>query len=235
MLGAIGAPMAFARKLGRPLATGLCVVLLIVPALGAQGHTQSKREKEKPWKPAAVGADVLSYGAKLQETASPALKEWLAAHLQKNLREKAIDPKVTIDAVDARFPAAPDNVRDAAIYLVFFLAYHDDLENERVLLFRIREIDRETDELVRSTTKEWQREQNLAAAGRATVTPATLERREEAERKLNDRLRELRDERETKAGQLEFTRKKVNIYLKLLASAFPKLKGTDPAALAELK
>ena len=206
-------------------------LMLALAAAFPPAHAQ---KKEKEWKPVTVPADVLEYGARLEEAASPALKEWVAGHVSKNLHEKPLDPAVTINAVDAKFPTASDQARDAGIFLAYFTAYRDDMEGARVLLFRIREIDRQVDEITRTMSKEWQREQNLAAAGRPP-TPTSLERREESERKTNDQLRDLRDERETKLQQLEFTRKKVDLYLKILANAYRKMKGTPTAILAELK
>lgn len=202
----------------------------------AEPRKDAKRDKEKPWQPVVVPAPVLHFGAQLEDAASPALKDWLRAHVNQNLREKPIDPKVTIVAVDERFAAASDRARDTGIYLAYYFAHRDDIENERILSFRLREIDREADETSRQLTLMWKEEQRRLASprGGAPSGPEVAARQED-ERKLNERLRDLRDEREIKAAQIHFTRKKVDIYLKLLAAAYEKMKGTDPAILHELK
>ena len=204
------------------------------PAENAPRNT--KKEKEKPWRPMVVSANVLRFGAQLEDAASPALKDWLRAHVNQQLREKPIDPKVTIDAVDARFPAASDRARDAGIYLAYVLASRDDTENERVISFRIREIEREADDISHQLAAIWREQQRrLASASSSSPSAAESVRQQDDEQKLNTRLRELSEERELKMTQAAFTRKKVNIYLKLMAMAYEKMKGTDPAILGELK
>jgi hypothetical protein len=231
---------AIAACLAMLMLLGVTASLLAQEEKKAESAKKAKeKEKAAPvdvkWKPAIVPAEALAFGAQLEEAASQELKEWVWDYIKKSLRDRPIDPKAVIGAVDTRYAAASDLARDAGIYLLYFLAYKDDDENQRMLSYRIRDIDRETYDISRELAILLETEQNRMAATRRPITFEERVRREEQEQKLNARLRELGDERQLKATQVAFSRKKVDIYLKLMSYAYERMKGTDPGVMRELK
>jgi len=216
------------------------LVALLFAACPAQLHPQGQAKpknprEEKPWQQAVVPAEVVKFGADLEGAASAHLKDWCSNYVRKELRDKPIEPKAVIGAVDRHYAAASDLARDAGIYLVYYLAYRDDEENQRMLSFRIRDIDRETYDITRELAMIHESELNRLASRNSSLTPAERIRRDEQEQKANSRLRELGDERQIKGTRMDFSRKKVNIYLKLMSYAYDRMKGTPPAVLDELK
>ena len=201
----------------------------------ARRDDRKTKDKEKPWQPVVVDAAVLKFGADFEEAASLDLKAWVWDYVKKSLRDKQIVPKEVIGAVDTRYASASDLARDAGIYLVYYLASKDDDENQRMLSYRIRDIDRETYYITRDLKVMAEDEQNRMSALRNPITLEQRTRREEREQQLNAKLRELGDERQIKSTQIAFSRKKVDIYLKLMNYAYERMKGTDPAVLHELK
>lgn len=192
--------------------------------------------QEKPWQADTVPAEVLVFGQKLEDGVSPTAKQWIADYVKTHLREKPLVPKEIMEAVDQRFGSACNRSRDLGIYLAYYLAQKDDDENQRMLSYRIRDIDRESYDIGRQLSILFESEQNRMASTQASsMTVSERIRREETEQKLNSRLRELGDERQIKATQMEFSRRKMNAYLKLMARSHSKLKNSLDEHLPELK
>lgn len=207
----------------------------------AGGQNQNPRKvaepkKERAWQPDVVPVEVLTFGKKLEDAASQESKDWVWGYVKSNLRDKDIVPKDVIDAVDERYASASTLARDLGIYLVYYFAQQDDDENQRMISYRIRDIDRETYDIARQLNVIWESAQNrLASTQDPSVSPQERIQRDDEERKLNERLRELGDERQLISTQKDFSRRKMNIYLKLLADAHPKLKDAPPGLMKELK
>lgn len=180
--------------------------------------------------------EVMLFGQKLEVHAPPKLKDWIWDYVKTKMRDKALVPAEVIDGVDQRYASASTVARDLGIYLAYYLAQKDDDENQRMLSYRLRDIDRETYDIGRELNLMWESEQNrLASLHASSVSVEERVRREQREQKLNTRLRELGDERQMKAAQMAFSRKKMNVYLRLMTSAYPKLKDSAPELLQELQ
>jgi len=193
-------------------------------------------KEEKAWQPGVVRVEVLTFGKKLEDAGSQEAKDWMWDYVKSNLRDKDIVPKDVIGAVDERYASASTVARDLGIYLVYYFAQQDDDENQRMISYRIRDIDRETYDIGRELNVMWESAQNRLASTQApSVSPQERIQRDEDERKLNERLRQLGDERQLIATQRAFSRRKMNIYLKLMAAAYPKLKDAPPELMKELK
>lgn len=216
----------------------ICAILTCLAAGGLMLPAAAQQEgtrKEKPWQPVTISAEALKFGAALEEQALPGLKDWAHSQVTKKMHESVVDPKATMAVVDARFPQASDEARDAGIFLVFFTAYKDEDENQRMLALRIRDIDRETTEITRQLQLMWKNEQTRSASPLQAISAQERVRLEEQEQRMTAQLREYADERQLKSNQLAASRKKVNAYLKLLGAAFERMKDTDAAIVRTLK
>ena len=211
------------------LARCLLVVLLLPPFLAAQQKPLVDPAGE------SVSAPALKFGAELDKEATPELKEWVRAHVTRQMRTQPVDPKGTMGVVDDRFRDASEEARDAVIFLVFYSACRDEDENQRMLGLRLRDIDRETTEITRQLQVMWKNEQGRSASPLQGISAQERVRLEEQQQRMEAQLREFVDERQLKATQLATSRKKAALYLKLLALAHERMKRTDPAILRGLK
>ena len=120
-------------------------------------------------------------------------------------------------------------MRDAITFLLFYLAYKDEDENQRLLAVRIRDIDRDTIEITRQLQQMWKNDQSRAASPMQSSSPNARVANEEQQQRMEAQLREYADERQLKSTQLAGSRKKINAYLKLLDIAHGRMRGIDPA------
>jgi hypothetical protein len=182
-----------------------------------------------------VPAAALEFGAALDEQASPELKKWVRAYAQKQMRGRPPDPKGTMAAVDEHFSQATDEARDAVIFLVFYTAYRDEEDNQKMLGIRIRDIDRETTEIKRQLDEIERAHQNRTASPSQTMTMQQRIQEDDDVRKREAQLREYRDERQLQSTRLVDSQKKVSAYLKLLGVAHSRMKGIDAGFLRTVK
>ncbi len=217
---------------------GVCIGLLSATlaasaamAAAAQGGAKpsAKPAKREPldlkWKPTILSATAIGYGEQLQESAPEALKSWVQEQVKKQLRNSPVDPKTAMALADQRFATASEEARDAVTYLLCYAAYQDEDENQRMLAFRIRDIDRETIEITRQLQVLWKNEQVRSVSPNQPASQQQHAAQEEEIQRMETQLREYADERQLKATQLAASRKKVNAYLKLLSVVHPRMEG----------
>ena len=211
----------------------LCTCLLCGAARSAQKPPEQSPAL-LPLPQDSISAEAIKYGAALEEQATPELKKWVSGYI-KQLREKPVDPKATMADVDARFPAASDEARDAVIFLTYYLAHKDENEEQRMLGLRVRDIDRETTEIVRQI-KVMQETDNLRSGStNGQLTIAQRLQMDEEIRKREAQLREYGEERQLKTTRIAASRKKVNSYLKLLDVARKRMKDVSPTLLRDVR
>ena len=211
-------------------------LFLALVSAAPQAAPVAPQEKSPAAPPAdAVSAPALKFGAELEKEATPELKEWVRGHVTRQMRAQPVDPKGTMAVVDDRFPAAPDEARDAVTFLVFYYAFRDEDENQRMLGVRLRDIDRETTEITRQLQVMWKNEQGRSASPLQGISAQERVRLDEQQQRMEAQLREFADERQLKATQLAASRKKVALYLKLLALVHERMKRTEPAILRGVK
>lgn len=205
--------------------------------LRARPQSDKPPKEEKDWKPAYVPADALKFGATLEEKASPEFKGWVHEHVAKHMREQPVNPRTAMQAVDDRYPQTSDIARDAGTFLLQYLAYKDEETNERMLAARIREIDRQTYDLSREINIMAENEQRrlMPTNPRAAISAEQRVRMDEEIRKREEKIRQLGTERQLKATELAASRKKVNLYLKVLGVVFDRMKDVPADSIAELK
>ncbi|HWQ02847.1 MAG TPA: hypothetical protein VNL38_00060 [Candidatus Nitrosotenuis sp.] len=214
------------------------VALALLCALGAAGQKRDEPPRAKDienWKPAYLPAQAVKFGAELDAAASPELKKWVGGYVARRMRERTVEPREVMADVDAQFAAAADEARDAVIFLVYYAAYKDEDDNQRQLAFRIRDIDRETFDLSRQINLMIRNSERRSASPNQQMTVGDRLRMDEEQRKLEIRLRELGDERQLKATQMEASRQRVTTYLRLLGKVHEKMKGISPRVLAGVK
>jgi hypothetical protein len=210
-------------------------------ALEAQAGAQTATRRRDPgledWKPATLPADALAYGAALEENAPPQLKKWCENYAQKEMPKQKIDPRATMAVVDKEFSKASDEARDAVIFLLDYLAYkHEDIE-QSMLAMRIRHIDDEAYDITRRmiVTKENQERGMSTTAKNRGISPQQAMQVEEDQRKSEQQLREMAENRKLKRAQLEMLRKRVDGYLKVMAVTHPRMNGVAPEVLRTIQ
>jgi hypothetical protein len=183
------------------------------------------------WKPITISAAAMGFGAQLEENASEELKRWVKEQVKKQLRNSPVEPKTAMALADQRFAAASEEARDAVTYLLYYSAWQDEDENQRLLAVRIRDIDRDTTEITRQLQVIWKNEQSRSASPNQPATQQQRVAQEEQIQQMEAQLRELADERQLKGTQLNASRKKLNAYLKLLTVVHPRMEGIEPSVV----
>jgi hypothetical protein len=216
------------------------MVALLACACALGAAAQKKSEPARPpdvtqWKPAFLPAPAVKFGAELNVTASPELKKWVSSYVARRMRERTVEPREVMTDVDAQYAAAPDEARDAVIFLVYYASYKDEDDNQRQLAFRIRDIDRETFDLSRQINLMLRNAERRSASPNQQMTVGDRVRLDDEQRKLEIRLRELGDERQLKGTQMEASRQRVTTYLRLLGKVHERMKGVSPSVLAGIK
>ncbi len=211
----------------------LCVCCLIV---GSQPVLAQKEKKGAPeWKSAILPADALAYGAALNDHAPPKLKAWCEEFARKEMPKRRIDPRETMAVVDKQFPKNSDEARDAAIYLVSYLSYVAEDDNQRELAHAIRQIDGQMDDIQRQVETLRKNDQNRMGNTRAAQTPQQVVQEEEQVQKMEQQLRELDEARGRKIKELSISRKRVDGHLKVLDVTHKRMNGIEPSILSEFQ
>jgi len=215
----------------------LCLASALPPQIRAQQKEPQPPKEEEEWKPAEIPADALLYAIKLEEAATPAFKSWCGEHISKHMRSEPVSPRNAMKAVDEAFPGTSDIARDAGIFLLQYLAYKDEDENQRVIAGQIREIDRNTYDLSREINVMYENEQRRLGTiyKEGAISAEQRIQMEEEIRKREEKLRQYGTERQIRSGELEASRKKVNLYLKVLGYVFKRMSDVPVASIAELK
>jgi hypothetical protein len=203
---------------------------------GAQ-HREDPLKPEKDWKPVFVPADALKFGAELDEKATSQFKGWCRDQVAKHLRNEPVSPRAAMEAVDKQYPAAPELSRDAGAFLLEYLAYKDEDTNQLTLAGRIREIDRTTYDLSREINIMTENEQRrlMPTNPRAAIGAEARVRMDADIRQREEKIRQLAIERQLRATELDASRKKVNLYLKVLGIVHGRMKDVPVDSIVELK
>lgn len=213
-------------------------ILLFVCALilGSPPTLAQKEKKGVPeWKPAILPADALAYGAALNDHAPPKLKAWCEEFARKEMPKRRIDPRETMGVVDKQFPKNSDEARDAAIYLVSYLSYVAEDDNQRELTHLIRQLDGQMDDIQRQVETLRKNDQKRMGNTRAVQTPQQVVQEEENIQKMEQRLRELDEARGRKTKELSISRNRVDGFLKVLDVTHKRMNGIEPSILSEFQ
>jgi len=212
----------------------------VAPSAAAQSTPQresaappnaARDPKIEDWKPSTLPADALAFGAALEENAPPQLKKWCENYAQKEMPKQKIDPRATMAVVDKEFAKASDEARDAAIFLLFYLAYKEEDTGQRQLAARIRRMDEEAYDIIRRMQVMKETEQNMLASTRRVPGQQELLRNDEQSREMEQQLRRMSDDRKVKMGQLQMQRKRVDGYLKVMSVTHARMAGIEPSVL----
>jgi hypothetical protein len=210
-------------------------------AASSQSAAQIPERKRDPkvedWKPATLPADALAYGAALDANAPTKLKKWCDNYSQKEMPKQKIDPRATMAVVDKEFASASDEARDATIFLLDYLSYKHEDQEQIMLAQRIRQLDDQAYDLTRRmiVLKENQeRGMSTTSKNQAAAAPDAFKAEEDL-RNLEQQLRELAQDRKMKMGQLDAHRKRVDGYLKVMSVTYPRMNGVEPQVLRTMQ
>jgi hypothetical protein len=213
-------------------------ILLFVCALivgSPPGRAQKEKKGVPEWKPATLPADALASGAAFNDHAPPKLKAWCEEFARKEMPKHRIDPRETMEVVDKQFPKNSDEARDAAIYLVSYLSYVAEDDNQRELNHLIRQMDGQMDDIQRQIETLRKNDQNRMGNTRAAQTPQQVVQEEERVQKMEQQLRELDEARGRKIKELSISRKRVDGFLKVLDVTHKRMSGIEPSILNEFQ
>jgi len=210
--------------------------LLAVPTLTQEPVKPAGRESAALGMPlVSVPAEAIEYGNALFRNAMPELRSWVHTFAKKNVCKRPLDPRGTMQQVDARFARWSDEVRDAITYLVFHVAYLDEEKEQRVVDGKVRRLDEETEQILRQMAVLQGNQQERLAAKRGGITPQEMVRQDEQLRQMDQRLREIAEERRNKRRELASLRKRVDLYYKLFSATHPRMAGVQPEVLQGIK
>ena len=204
------------------------------PAPAPKPKRDSKIEE---WKPASLPADALAYGAALEQNAPPKLKKWCEHYAQTEMPKQKIDPRATMAVVDKEFASASDEARDAAIFLLDYLAYKHQDNEQRLLAARIRRMDDEAYDLTERMfdLKESQQRRMRSTNSKTAMSPQQLIQSEDELQQLEQRLRALNEDRKVKLDELLMLRRRVDGYLKVMSVTHPRMNGVAPEVLRTMQ
>jgi len=200
-----------------------------------QGLAQKEKKGLPEWKPAILPADALTYGAALNDHAPAKLKAWCEDFARMEMPKRRIDPRETMAVVDKQFPKNRDEARDAAIYLVSYLSYVAEDDNQRELAHVVREIDGQMDDIERQVETLHKNDENRIGNKRAAQTPQQIVQQQEQVQKMEQQLRDLDEARRRKIKELSVSRKRVDGYLKVLDVTHKRMNGIEPSILGEFQ
>lgn len=212
------------------------------PSSAAQAASQkepapapkSKRDsKIEDWKPALLPADALGYGSALEQHAPPKLKKWCEHYAQTEMPKQKIDPRAIMAVVDKEFASASDEARDATIFLVEYLAYKREDDEQRMLAARLRRMDDEAADITERMyiLKDNQQKRLRSIAKGVGLSPQELVQSEEELQRMDQQLRILSDDRKVKIEELKALRRRVDSYLKVMSVTHPRMNGVPPEVL----
>ncbi len=197
---------------------------------------QEKKGSATPeWRPATLPAGALAYGSALREQAPPQFKAWCEKFAHKDMPKRRIDPREIMSVVDKEFPKNSDGARDAAIYLVFYLSYLDEDNNQRELAHEIRQNDDQTEEILRQLETIQKNNEKRLGNNRLAQSPQQVVQEEEYVQKMEQQLRALNETRARKMKQLATSRKRVDGYLKVLDVTHKRMNGIESSVLREFQ
>jgi len=233
------------RLLPTTLRISLCAFLLVIAALGQQQGTSQGPAAPKPaplvdvrlrdWKPATLPADAVAYGAALESAAPPKIKDWCDSFARKEMPKRKIDPRETMAVVDKQFPKNSDAARDAAIYLVNYLAYREEDRAQEQLAAMIRRMDEEAHDIKWRMQLTAENEMNRLSSTRQTVSQTQMIRNDQEARAADQKLAEMSNTRKQRMKELEDLRRRVEGYLRVMAVTHPRMNGIEPAVLREFQ
>jgi hypothetical protein len=213
-------------------------ILLFVCALimGSSPALAQKEKKGAPeWKPAILPADALAYGEALNDHAPPKLKAWCEEFARKEMPKRQIDPRETMGVVDRQFPKNSDEARDAAIYLVSYLSYVAEDDNQRELAHLVRQMDGQMDDIQRQLETIRKNDQDSMGNSRWAQTPQRVMQQEELVQRMARQLGELDGARRRTIKELSISRKRVDGFLKVLEVTHKRMDGIEPSILSEFQ
>lgn len=191
--------------------------------------------KLKDWKPAIFPAEAVAYGAALEAAAPPKLKAWCEEFARREMPKRKIDPRDTMAVVDQQFPKNSDEARDAAIFLLTYLAYKEEDYKQRQTVVQIRRLDDEASDIMLQSKLRRDDESKRLASTRTTVSPQQMMRNTEEDQQGEQRLRELGEKHKQRMRELETSRRRIDGYLKVMGVTHPRMKGIEPSALKEFQ
>lgn len=235
-IGAVEGPVAI-FKLRR---FSLAIFLLCVWSVGAWTQSalvqqEKKRSATPDWKPAILPADALAYGSALHQQAPPQIKAWCEEFAHKDMPRRRIDPREIMGVVDKQFPNNSDEARDAAIYLVFYLSYLAEDNNQRELAHEIRQNDYQREEILRQIETIDKNNEKRLGNNRLARTPQQVAQEQEDIQKMEQQLRALNETWARKMKELATSRKRVDGYLKVLDVTHKRMNGIEPSILREFQ
>jgi hypothetical protein len=189
--------------------------------------------RTEEWKPATLPANALAYGAALEINAPPKLKKWCEHYAQIEMPRQKIDPRATMAVVDKEFASASDEARDAVIFLLDYLAYKHQDNEQRMLAARIRRMDNEMYDMnLRMHILKENQEKSIGSINkRVAISPQQVLKSEEEVQRLEQQLRVMTEERKMKMEQLLALRRRVDGYLKVMSVTHPRMNGVAPEVL----
>ncbi len=214
----------------------LAATLLAVPAAAQEPTKPAAREPSAASTPVVgVPTGAIEYGNALYRNATPQLRSWVQVFAKKNVRRKLLDPRGTMQQVDAQFAKWSDEGRDAITYLVFHVAYLDEEKEQRVVDGAVRRLDEEAEQILKQMAILRANQQERLAAKRGGITPQEMVQQDELQRQMDQRLREMAETRRNKVRELNTLHRRVDSYYKLFAATHPRMAGVPPEVLQGIK
>jgi hypothetical protein len=216
-------------------AVTLFIFCLLANAQSRPGSGEPGDPKLQDWKPAVIPSAAIAYGEALEAAAPPKLREWCEKFARKEMPKRKIDPKETMTVVDQQFPKNSDAARDAAIYLLTYVAYKEEDRTQRQAAAFVSRLDDEAHDIVLRQEQIAEAENRRKTSTRTTVSQQELIRNEESARNAEQRLREMNTSRRDKMRELEKSRRRVEAYLKVMSVTHPRMEGIEPSVLREFQ
>jgi hypothetical protein len=206
-----------------------------VPRQATAPPNAARDPKIESWKPSLLPADALAYGAALEQNAPPKVKKWSENYATKKMPHQPISPKTIMAEVDQEFAKDSDEARDAVGFLLYYLGFQFEDDDQRQLAARIRRMDEEAYDITRQMQILKENEQNMLASTRRTPSPQQMVKNDDDMQKLDMKLRSMSEDRRAKMAQLETLRKRVDLYLKVMSVIHPRMNGIEPTILRTMK
>lgn len=214
--------------------SALCLLVATLPGYLAAQKKDKDPEKLENWKPEAIPAAAVKYAAAMEEQAPADFKQWAAAFATHEMRAKVFQPRDAMQVVDARYAKSADEPRDAATFLLYYVAYKQEDTSQVMLASEVREIDRETYDLSRQL-KVISENERLKLPTRQDISMQERMRNDENVRKIDARIGELGERRLLRMKDLDAARKRINFYLKALAVTHPRMEGIPAESIRSLQ
>lgn len=213
------------------------VLFMCALIMGSSSALAQEKKGAPEWKPAILPADALAYGEALNDHAPPKLKAWCEEFARKEMPKRRIDPRETMGVVDRQFPKNSDEARDAAIYLVSYLSYVAEDDNQRELAHRVRQMDGQMQDIQRQieTIRKNDPNPNSVENSRWTRTPQQVRQQEELVQRMARQFAELGEARKRTIKELSISRKRVDGFLEVLDLSHKRMDGIEASILSEFQ